>query len=97
MRYEVHGGVNVYAELDLTGMKSRGASALSAAVRVSARRPQGQDTSPAPVYRGAAQSRSARWCHHGSPLAIDPIWYVVGAYAAGALVVALIVAKLFKR
>jgi hypothetical protein len=30
-------------------------------------------------------------------LAIDPIWYVVGAYAAGALVIALIVAKLFKR
>jgi hypothetical protein len=30
-------------------------------------------------------------------LAIDPIWYVVGAYAAGALVVALIVARFFKR
>jgi hypothetical protein len=30
-------------------------------------------------------------------LAIDPIWYAVGAYGAGALVVALIVAKFFKR
>jgi hypothetical protein len=30
-------------------------------------------------------------------LAIDPIWYVVGAYTAGALVVGLIVAKFFKR
>jgi hypothetical protein len=33
----------------------------------------------------------------GPLLAIDPIWYAVGAYALGALVVALIVAKLFKR
>jgi hypothetical protein len=29
-------------------------------------------------------------------LAIDPVWYVVGGYAAAALVVAVILAKWFK-
>ena len=30
-------------------------------------------------------------------MAIDPIWYYVAAYAAGAVVVALVVTRMFKK
>jgi hypothetical protein len=30
-------------------------------------------------------------------MAIDPMWFLVGAYAAGAIVVALLVARYFRK
>ena len=30
-------------------------------------------------------------------IAIDPMWFVVGAYAAGAIVVALLLARYFRQ
>lgn len=30
-------------------------------------------------------------------MAIDPIWFMVGAYAAGAIVVAVLVARYFRK
>jgi hypothetical protein len=30
-------------------------------------------------------------------MAIDPIWYMIGAYALGAIIIAVILAKVFKK
>jgi hypothetical protein len=30
-------------------------------------------------------------------MAIDPIWFMVGAYAAGAIVVAVLIARYFRK
>lgn len=30
-------------------------------------------------------------------MAIDPIWYVIGAYALGAIIIAVILARIFKK
>jgi len=30
-------------------------------------------------------------------MAIDPIWFMVGAYAAGAIVLAVLIAKYFRK